>query len=114
MTVQQVEFANRLSRLIRKHQAMTRGYTTSMRPDGLIVAKPRRAPAPISGRSVLIFLAAFLMFKVVLMASLGSEAYDTRVARLQEGTLVEKAGAFAMQGDPLTRLVAETVAPVLR
>lgn len=114
MTSQHAEFENRLSRLIRKHQAMTHGYITTMQPDGLIVAKPRRASSPISGRSVLIFLAAFLLFKAVLMASLGHAAYDDRVARLQEGSVVEKVGAFAMQGDPLTSLVADKVEPLLR
>ena len=111
---QMEEFEDRLRRLLRKHRAMSRGYTTRMRADGLIVAKPRRAAPPISGRSILIFLVAFVLFKGFLIANLGNETYDARVARLELGNLTEQAGAFAMQSDPLAELIARKVAPLLR
>ncbi|MHA6263620.1 hypothetical protein ACXYMO_10495 [Arenibacterium sp. CAU 1754] len=91
---------------------MSNGYTMRMQPDGLIVAKPRRA-SRISGRSVLIFLAAFLLFKGFLIANLGAEGYGERISRLESGTFVEKAGAFAMQIDPLSELVSQKLRPLL-
>ena len=114
MAQSQVQFDQRLRRLGRKHRAMSRGYTTRMQPDGLIVAKPHRAPSRISGRSVLLFLAAFILFKGFLYANLGPETYNERVNRLQSGTVVEKAGAFVMQADPVSQLVAQKMGPILR
>ena len=63
---------------------------------------------------IILAAVSLMLFKAVLMASLGHAAYDDRVARLQEGSVVEKVGAFAMQGDPLTSLVADKVEPLLR
>ncbi|WP_458878647.1 hypothetical protein [Arenibacterium sp. CAU 1754] len=112
MVSNHLEFETRLRRLMRKHRAMSNGYTMRMQPDGLIVAKPRRA-SRISGRSVLIFLAAFLLFKGFLIANLGAEGYGERISRLESGTFVEKAGAFAMQIDPLSELVSQKLRPLL-
>jgi hypothetical protein len=86
---------------------MARGYTTTIRPDGLIVARPKRQGSPISGRSVLLFVAAFILFKGFLIASLGPATYDERVARLSVGTPVERAGALTMQIDPLSAYAAD-------
>lgn len=110
----QIEFENRLRRLLRKHRAMSRGYTARMRPDGLIEARPRRSVNPISGRSVVIFLAAFVLFKGFLIASIGPAGYADRVALLESGTIVEQFGAFAMQADPLSDLAAQKLGPLLR
>lgn len=109
-----LEFETRLRRLMRKHRAMSRGYTMRMQSDGLIVAKPRRSASPISGRSILIFLAAFLIFKGFLIANLGGEGYDDRISRLESGTMVEQAGALAMQSDPISDLIASKLRPLLR
>ena len=109
-----LEFESRIRRLLRKHTAMTQGYTTRMRPDGLIVAYPRRAPRPISGRAIVMFLGAFVLFKGVMVVNLGPVAYDEKVDRLGQGSLVEQAGAFAMQADPLTALVAQKLETELR
>ncbi len=110
----QIEFESRLRRLLRKHRALSRGYTTRMRPDGLIEARPRRSVNPISGRALVLFLGAFVLFKGFLIANLGTAGYADRVALLESGTFVEQAGAFAMQADPLSELAAQKLAPFLR
>jgi len=114
MVHDQLHFDERLRRLERKHRAMSRGYTTRMQPDGLIVAKPKRAQVRISGRSMLLFALAFIAFKGFLIANLGELGYEERVDRLSDGTLVEKAGAFVMQIDPLSQFAAEQIGPILR
>jgi hypothetical protein len=115
MSDTQLQFQNRLRSLERKHyKTSTRGYTTRMRPDGLIVVKPRRAPSRISGKSVLMFVAAFLLFKGFLIANLGIVGYDERIARLNEGTPVEQAGAWVMQIEPASEWIATKIGPVLR
>lgn len=114
MAKTQLQFDERLRLLSRKHQAMSRGYVTRMQPDGLIVAQPKRRSVRVSARAVFLFLAAFIGFKAFLVANLGPLAYDDRLARLEAGTLVEKAGAFVMQADPLTMYVALKIGPILR
>ena len=114
MSTSHLEFENRIRRLLRKHLAMTRGYTTRMRPDGLIVAQPRRAPSPISLRAVVLFFGVFVLFKGFLIASLGPTTYDERLGKLEQGNIVEQAGAFAIKPDPLTTIVAAQLHPVLR
>jgi len=114
MVEDQLHFDERLRRLERKHRAMSRGYTTHMQSDGLIVAKPKRARVRISGRSILLFSLAFIAFKGFLIANLGSLAYEERLARLENGTLVERGGAFVMQIDPISQLVAEQIGPIFR
>lgn len=114
MAKQQIQFNERLHLLSQKHQAMARGYTTQMRPDGLIVAQPRRRQVRISGRAVFLFLLAFIGFKAFLVANLGLLTYEDRLGRLNAGTKIEQAGAFVMQADPLTMFVASKIGPVLR
>ncbi len=114
MVKNQRQFSERLQRLSRKHDAMTRGYVTHMQPDGLIVARPKRPPIRISGRAVLLCFAAFIGFKVFLVASLGLVTYEERLGRLQAGTMVERIGAFAMQVDPVTKALAKKVVYTLR
>ncbi len=114
MTNHQLQFEKRLSLLARKHKAMSRGYVTHMRPDGLIIARPKRRASRVSRKAVILFLLAFFGFKAFLVANLGPQTYDDRVARLQAGTIVEKGGAFVMQADPLTIYLAQQIGPILR
>jgi hypothetical protein len=114
MVNDQLQFNERLQLLARKHRAMSHGYSTYIQPDGLIVARPRRRAIRISGRAVIMFVLAFIGFKAFLIANLGMLTYEERVTRLQSGTVVERAGAFAMQPDPLSTFVALQVGPILR
>ncbi len=114
MARQQLMFDQRLNLLARKHQAMSRGYVTRMQSNGLIIAQPKRRATHVPRRAVILFLLAFFCFKAFLVANLGPQTYDDRLARLQSGTYVEKAGAFVMQADPVTVYLAGQIGPVLR
>jgi hypothetical protein len=115
MVDSKLQFNNRLRLLGRKHSKMANGYTTQMRSDGLIVVKPRRSARrgfPLKG---LVFLALGLFgFKALILASLGPDGYGERVAKLQDGTVVERGGAWVMQVDPATQVLADLMGPVLR
>lgn len=108
------DFEARTKRLMRKHSTMASGYRTKVRSDGLVVVQPKKSRFPVSLRSLVLFLAAFFVFKGFLVANLGVAAYDERVAKLSEGTFVEQAGAYVMWADPLTAMIAEKIGPVLR
>lgn len=114
MADSQVHFDRRIRRLSRKHDAMSRGYSVSMRPDGLVVVKPRRSRPGIPPKSLFMFFAAFFLFKGFLLANLGAETFEGRIDRLSSGTPVEQAGAWVMQADPLTKFIAAKMGPVLR
>jgi len=115
MSDQHAEFRHRLRRLGRKNAQMGRGYSARMRADGLIVVEPKKVVrSRISGRSLLLFVAAVLLFKGFLMASLGFDSYNYRVAQLSAGTVIERGGAVIMQSDPLSLKIAEKLLPIVR
>ncbi|MEP2718631.1 hypothetical protein [Pseudophaeobacter sp.] len=114
MSVQHQEFRGRVAKLQTKHAAFSQGYSARVQSDGLIVVEPRRVRSRVSGRVFVMILGAFLLFKAFLMAALGFDSYDERVARLEAGTSVEKLGAIVMQADPASTWAAEQIGPILR
>lgn len=114
MANKQIQFDQRLRRLSRKHQAMSRGYVARIQSDGLIVATPKRRSFSLPMRAIVLFVVGFIGFKAFLVATLGIQTYDERLARLNDGTIIEQAGAYAMQADPLTTYAAVQIRSVLR
>jgi hypothetical protein len=115
MVESKLQFNNRLRLLGRKHSKMANGYTTQLRNDGLIVVKPRRASRrgfPLKG--IVLMVLGLFCFKALILASLGPDGYGERVAKLQEGTVVERGGAWVMQADPATQVLANLMGPVMR
>ena len=115
MSDQRADFRGRLRLIEKRHSGYARdGYTARLRSDGLIeVVQQPKVRSRVSGRSLLLFIAVAFLFKGFLMATLGFGSYDERVAKLAEGTQIEKAGAFLMQADPLSTFVAEKLVPLL-
>lgn len=109
------QFSSRIRGLENRHRRYARdGYTTRVRSDGLVEVVPRkRVSSKISTRSIFFFVGALLLFKAFLMASIGFDSYDERVARLAEGTGLERLGAKVMQSDPVTKAIAEVLQPYL-
>lgn len=97
------QFQKRLATLGRKHTAMSQGYTTALRADGLIVVKPKRRARrgfPLKGLFGLVV--GFFVFKAIMLASLGEITYNERVAKLNQGNSIEQGGAWVMQLEPVT------------
>lgn len=93
----------RLDRVVRRHERMKRnGVVHTVGPDGLIRSRPRliRPRFPLRGAAVVVGL--LIAFKALLVAQLGSLVYDARVAELRTGSLIEQAGGFVLQQDPVT------------
>ena len=116
MVETKTHFLNRLDILGHKHQAMSRGYTTWMRDDGLIIVKPRRQKRIMDFplRGVFLLLLGFVFFKGFMLASVGPDTYSERVAILNNGTFVEQGGAWVMQVDPISQIIANYMGPILR
>ncbi|MDW4499516.1 hypothetical protein R5H30_16100 [Sulfitobacter sp. D35] len=95
-------FQRRVAELTRKHRALAEGYTPLIGPDGLIELRPTRARHGVPVRAILLTALCFVAFKSFMLASLGPLTYQERVEALQQGTVVERAGAWIMQVDPAT------------
>lgn len=114
MTDDRVLFQTRLNRLARRHSAMARGYSASVRSDGLIVVQPRRFQFKLPVRGFVLLMTVFMLFKGFMLASLGDATYQNRLAVLERGTLYEQAGAFVMGIDPVSAELAALMRPIIR
>ncbi|WP_417257970.1 hypothetical protein [Celeribacter sp.] len=97
----------RLTRIEAQRRKLARGAVYSVNQDGLIVARPRRHTSRRPLRFMFFTLLGALLFKAFVFASLGAVSYNARVEALQEGTLVERIGAWVMTADPTTVWIAE-------
>lgn len=114
MNESQIDFSKRLTSVKRKHAVMARGYAMAMRSDGLIVVKPKRSLGrgfPIKGLLALVF--GFVVFKAIMLASMGEITYNERVAKLYQGNVLEQSGAWVMQLDAATVFIAGFIDPVI-
>jgi hypothetical protein len=108
-----VPFDKRLKRIVRRHDRMSNGYVKTVTSDGLIVARPRvyKPKFPLKGLLAVIVLG--FLFKGLVYSSLGTEQYAERVALLQQGSVMEQAGAWIMYADPATVFIAEGISSIL-
>lgn len=108
------EFDRRMRRIHRRHSKLSHGYVTSINDDGLVVAKPARRGRNTTARAAVIVIALILVFKGVLLAQLGPQAYDERVDALREGSALEQAGAVIMMPDPITVWISGYMVSLVR
>ncbi len=106
-------FEARLKKIDLKRAKMAYGYKGSVNRDGLIVFRPTRRQRGIPLRAIVMLIVGFFVFKGMVMAHTGAATYGERIAALENGTLVEQAGAFAMQSDPITVGIAQQLRPFL-
>jgi hypothetical protein len=88
----------RLHKIVRTHNRMRRnGVVHRVGRDGLIRSRPRlvRPRFPLKG-------ALLVAFKALLFAQLGAGGYALKVDELRSGSMVEQAGAYIMQEEPVT------------
>lgn len=108
------EFDRRMRRITRRHSQLSHGYVTTVNSDGMVVAKPRRRSARGTLRGVALVVLVLMVFKGFLYAELGAGAYEQRVAALSEGSAFEKAGAFVMVADPVTKWLSGHISSLVR
>ena len=106
-------FEARLKKIDRKRTRLAQGYKGTVSRDGLIVFRPTRRQRGIPLRAIVFLIVGFFVFKGMVMAHTGATIYNQRVDALQTGTLVEQAGAFAMQSDPISIGIAQKLRPFL-
>ncbi|MFD2174637.1 hypothetical protein [Rhodobacter lacus] len=106
-------FADRLERIDTIHAAggafeaegsLGRSYFDARRPR-------ERRTLPV--RALALMLVGALLFKGALLAQIGTETYDRRVAELQAGSALDRVGGWAMQADAPTRWIAAELRTLL-
>ena len=107
-------FVNRLTQLGRKHEKMTRGYSTKVGKDGLITVTTKRSRRGFPIKGLFLLVLGFFAFKAFMLASVGPVTYNERLAKLENGTIIEQAGAKVLGIDPVTEAIASVAGPVLR
>ena len=107
-------FIKRLKFLRRRHSKLAQGYVTRVGKDGLIVVRPRRKSRGFPVQLLLMLAVGFIGFKAFMLAAIGPVTYNERLAKLESGSVLEKAGAKALGIDPITQSVAKLSGPVLR
>lgn len=109
----QRNFEVRMNKINRRHKRLSRGYVMSVNHDGLVIAQPKARQSMIPWRGILFVLVGALIVKGVMLAQVGTESYNDRVASLSAGNQIEKVGAYVMHADPVTQWIAAQVAPLL-
>lgn len=108
------QFGKRINNLNHKHKALANGYYTTIRNDGLVVARPRRRDTGLPVKYILAMVVLFVLLKALMLSANGPGTYQIRLNSLSEGTAVERAGAWVLQVDPVTQALANKIGPVLR
>ncbi len=103
------DFDNRLRRIDRSRVKLSGGYVSVVGRDGLIMLRPRRKRVTLPLRGLVLLLAGGIGLKAMMLVGLGAPVYQDRVDGLRDGTVIEQAGAWVMQADPLTVLLAEQI-----
>lgn len=103
------DFGKRVSRIDRKHKRMADGYVSMVDSDGTITGKPTRRSFSFPWKPTAIFFTIFFVVKALLLVQLGQPHYNDLVADLQDGSTVEKVGAYVMSADPMTKWLAAQI-----
>ena len=107
-------FEQRLARIDKIHEAGGAFESTGTLGRAYFDATRPRRRRGVSLRALAFLFAAALLFKAAIMAQLGSEGYDERVAALAKGSMPEQVGAWVLQADPVTQRLAGYLQSILR
>jgi hypothetical protein len=110
-----VKFDKRLREIERRHRKAAAGFVRLEERDGLLVPveKPAFSRRRLSPRFFVFLLAGFLLFKGVLLATIGTISYSSRVDTLAEGTWAEQVGAWVMYPDQITLWIADLIHQII-
>ncbi|MBV7377892.1 hypothetical protein [Maritimibacter dapengensis] len=113
--INQQDFHSRLYRIERTHRNLSSGYVRLEERNGLLVPVRRvRSRRGFPWRGLFLVLIAFLVFKASLLAQIGPVRYVEHHSKLEQGSIVEQMGAWALRPDPATVYISEKIAPYLR
>lgn len=103
------EFERRHRAVTAKHRKLAEGYVTALNRNGTIEHKPLRRVTLMKLKTAVMTLGVFIAFKAYLLANLGLDGYETHIARLSDGSTIEKVGSWIMAMDPASVWFAEKI-----
>ena len=108
------DFEHRLQRIERGHRNISGGYVKLEERNGLLVpVKKVRSRRGFPWRGLFLVLVVFMLFKATLLAYLGPIHYIEQHAQLEQGSIVEQAGAWILRPDAATVYLSGVIAPVV-
>lgn len=113
MPVPNAPFDQRIKQIERKRHRLTKGSVKRMTTDGLIIERPRRYRPRFPLRAILILTIAGFLIKGYFLAIVGADQYASRVADIAQGGVFDRAGAWLLQADMITRFVGDTISRYL-
>ncbi|NDV01852.1 hypothetical protein [Pseudoroseicyclus tamaricis] len=107
------DFQTRLKRIRKTHTRLAQGMTVRMDRSGLVTPQPRRRMPVFPLRMAMQLLLAALLLKAALIAGTDGATYSETLQTLRSGTTPERVGAFIMEPDPVTRVIASGFSRIL-
>ena len=86
----------------------------SFNQDGLEIARVRHERRFLPFFHITMFFYLAMIIRLVVMAEVGPVAYASRMDQLSNGNMLERAGAFVMQMDPVSRDIATQLRSAMR
>ncbi|MAM62578.1 hypothetical protein [Maritimibacter sp. UBA3975] len=107
-------FEHRVQRIERGHRNLSSGFVKLEERNGLLVpVKKVRSRRGFPWRGLFLVLVVFTLFKATLLAYLGPISYIDQHAKLEQGSIVEQAGAWIMRPDAATVYLSGVISPVV-
>lgn len=107
------KFEKNVRTIARKNRRIARGHTTYIDETGILRKRATESVAsglPIKG--LLTMVLGFILFKSVVLASIGEASYGQRLDLLTSGTPFEQVGAWALGIDPVTAIIGGMLNPL--
>ena len=105
----QKNFSKRVRNINKKRRKLMKGSVVSVNHDGLVIARVSHRAPKFPWKGVALCFVAIFVFKGFLLVQLGESSFNDRISKLESGTVVEQAGAYAMSADPLTKWIAKNI-----
>ena len=109
MALEHKPFENRVGRIVQQRRRLAGGYGLTVDSNNLIVPRPQHVTLVFPWRGLCLALLIGLAFKAYLLATFAAPAYADRLAILETGRPVERAGAWVMQPDPASVALARVI-----
>lgn len=107
MAREQDPFYERIHQIKQKHSKLSHGYALKVDKNNLIVPRPHNVPLAFPWKALCAAALVALGFKAYLMVALDAQTYASKLSALQNGRVLEQAGAWIMQPDPASEAMAQ-------